>query len=70
MNLSSADKQLLLQVARESIAAHLQGKAATPVKATSPVLGESGEPSSLCIAGGNSGVASAILKPSNLSCKR
>ena len=40
MNLSPADKQLLLQVARDSIAAHLQGKAATPVKATSPVLEE------------------------------
>ncbi len=41
MNLSSADKQLLLHVARDSIAAHLQGKAAAPVKATSPVLEES-----------------------------
>jgi AmmeMemoRadiSam system protein A len=40
MNLSPADKKLLLQVARDSIAAHLQGKAVTPVKATSPVLEE------------------------------
>ena len=40
MNLSPADKQLLLQVARDSITAELQGKAATPVKASSPVLGE------------------------------
>ena len=38
MNLSTADKQLLLHVARDSIDAQLQGKAATPVKATSPVL--------------------------------
>ena len=40
MNLSPADKQLLLQVARDSIAAQLKGKAATPVKATAPVLEE------------------------------
>jgi len=40
MNLSPADKQLLLQVARDSIAVRLQGKAATPVKATSAVLEE------------------------------
>jgi AmmeMemoRadiSam system protein A len=40
MNLSPADKQLLLQVARDSIAARLKGKAATPVKATAPVLEE------------------------------
>lgn len=40
MNLSTADKQLLLQVARDSIAAQLKGKAATPVKASSPVLEE------------------------------
>ncbi len=40
MNLSPADRQLLLQVARDSIAAHLQGKAAAPAKATSPVLEE------------------------------
>jgi AmmeMemoRadiSam system protein A len=40
MNLSTADKQLLLQVARDSIAAQLKGKAATPVQATSPVLEE------------------------------
>ena len=40
MNLSPADKQLLLQVARDSIASHLQGKAATPAKGTSPVLEE------------------------------
>jgi AmmeMemoRadiSam system protein A len=40
MNLSPADKQFLLQVARDSIAARLKGKAATPVKATSPVLEE------------------------------
>ena len=33
MDLSSADKQLLLHVARDSIAAHLQGKAAAPLKA-------------------------------------
>jgi AmmeMemoRadiSam system protein A len=40
MDLSSADKQLLLHVARDSIAAHLQGKAAAPLKASSPVLEE------------------------------
>jgi AmmeMemoRadiSam system protein A len=40
MNLSPADKQLLLQVARDSIAAQLKGKATTPVKASSPVLEE------------------------------
>ena len=40
MNLSPADKQLLLQVARDSIAAQLKGKAATPVKVSSPVLEE------------------------------
>jgi AmmeMemoRadiSam system protein A len=40
MDLSPADKKLLLQVARDSIAAQLQGKAATTVKATSPVLEE------------------------------
>ena len=40
MNLSPADKKLLLQVARDSIAARLQGKAATPVKVSSPVLEE------------------------------
>ena len=40
MNLSSADKQLLLQTARDSIAAQLTGKTAVPVKTASPVLGE------------------------------
>jgi AmmeMemoRadiSam system protein A len=40
MNLSPADKQLLLQVARDSIAARLTGKAATPVKTAAPVLQE------------------------------
>ena len=40
MDLSSADKQLLLHVARDSIAAHLQGKAAAPLQASSPVLEE------------------------------
>lgn len=40
MNLSTADKQLLLQVARDSIEAHLKGKAATPIKTFSPVLQE------------------------------
>jgi AmmeMemoRadiSam system protein A len=40
MNLSTADKQLLLQAARDSITAQLKGKAATPVKAPSPVLEE------------------------------
>jgi AmmeMemoRadiSam system protein A len=40
MNLSPADKQLLLQVARGSIASQLKGKAAAPVEATSPVLKE------------------------------
>ncbi len=40
MNLSTAEKQLLLQVARDSIAAQLKGKAAAPVKASSPVLTE------------------------------
>jgi AmmeMemoRadiSam system protein A len=38
MNLTAADKQLLLQVARDSIKAQLQGKAATPVQVTSPVM--------------------------------
>jgi AmmeMemoRadiSam system protein A len=40
MNLSTADKQLLLHVARDSIEAHLKGKAATPVKTDSNVLCE------------------------------
>ncbi len=40
MNLSTADKQLLLHVARDSIEAHLKGKSATPVKTESPVLCE------------------------------
>ena len=40
MNLSTADKELLLHVARDSIEAHLKGKAATPVKTDSPVLCE------------------------------
>ena len=40
MNLSAADKQLLLQVARDSIAAQLQGKTAAPVQAVSSVLRE------------------------------
>ena len=40
MNLSTADKQLLLQVARDSIAAQLTGKPATPVQTSSPVLQE------------------------------
>jgi AmmeMemoRadiSam system protein A len=40
MNLSTADKQLLLHVARDSIEAHLKGKAATPVKTESEVLCE------------------------------
>ena len=40
MNLSTADQQLLLQVARDSIAAHLKGKAAAPVKTESAVLSE------------------------------
>jgi AmmeMemoRadiSam system protein A len=40
MNLSTADKQLLLHVARDSIEAHLKDKAATPVKTESPVLCE------------------------------
>jgi AmmeMemoRadiSam system protein A len=40
MNLKSADKKLLLQVARDSISAQLKGKAGTPVKATAPVLEE------------------------------
>jgi AmmeMemoRadiSam system protein A len=40
MNLSTADKQLLLHVARDSIEAHLNGKSATPVKTESPVLCE------------------------------
>jgi AmmeMemoRadiSam system protein A len=40
MNLNAADKQLLLEVARDSIAARLKGKAATPVKVSSPVLEE------------------------------
>ena len=40
MNLSTADKQLLLHVARDSIEAHLKGKAATSVKTDSAVLCE------------------------------
>ncbi len=40
MNLNTADQQLLLQVARDSIEAHLKDKAATPVKTSSPVLSE------------------------------
>lgn len=40
MNLSPADKHLLLEVARDSIAAHLKGKAAPPVKSSSPVMQE------------------------------
>jgi AmmeMemoRadiSam system protein A len=40
MNLSTADKQLLLQVARDSITGQLKGKAAAMVKASSPVLEE------------------------------
>lgn len=40
MNLSTADQQLLLKVARDSIAAHLQGREPNPVKTSSPVLQE------------------------------
>ena len=40
MDLSTADKQLLLQVARDSIAAQLKGKAASLVQVSSPVLEE------------------------------
>jgi uncharacterized protein len=40
MNLSTADKQLLLHVAKDSIEAHLKDKAATPVKTDSAVLCE------------------------------
>jgi AmmeMemoRadiSam system protein A len=40
MKLSTADKQLLLHVARDSIEAHLKGKSATPVKTDSAVLCE------------------------------
>jgi AmmeMemoRadiSam system protein A len=40
MNLSPADKQLLLQVARDTIASRLKGKAAIPAKVSSPVLDE------------------------------
>ena len=40
MNLSTADQQLLLQVARNSIAAHLEGKTATPVQTSSAVVRE------------------------------
>jgi AmmeMemoRadiSam system protein A len=40
MNLSTADKQLLLQVARDSIAAHLEGKTPPLVKASSAVVRE------------------------------
>jgi AmmeMemoRadiSam system protein A len=40
MNLSTADKELLLHVARDSIEAHLKGKAATPVKTDSTILSE------------------------------
>jgi AmmeMemoRadiSam system protein A len=41
MNLTAADRQLLLNVARDSIEANLKGKAATPVKTSSDVLCES-----------------------------
>jgi AmmeMemoRadiSam system protein A len=40
MTLTAADKQLLLHVARDSIEAQFKGKAAPPVKVTSPVLQE------------------------------
>jgi uncharacterized protein len=40
MNLTTADKQLLLQVARDSIAAQLTGKTAPPAQTASPVLRE------------------------------
>jgi AmmeMemoRadiSam system protein A len=40
MNLSTADKQLLLQTARDSIAAQFTGKAAAPVETASTVLKE------------------------------
>ena len=40
MNLTDADKNLLLSQARASIEAHLQDKSAPPVKDPSPVLGE------------------------------
>ena len=40
MNLTTADQQLLLHVARDSIEAHLKGKSAIPVKTDSPVLCE------------------------------
>jgi len=40
MNLSPADKKLLLEVARDSIAARLTGKAATSAPTSSPVLRE------------------------------
>lgn len=40
MNLTAADKQLLLKVARDSIAAQLTGKAATPIKTSAPVMKE------------------------------
>jgi AmmeMemoRadiSam system protein A len=40
MDLSTADRQLLLQVARDSIAAQLKGKTATPVQTSAPVLQE------------------------------
>jgi len=56
MNLSAADKQLLLHVARDSIAAQLKGKAATPVQASSPVLEEFRGAFVPCIAGGNCGL--------------
>jgi hypothetical protein len=70
MDLNPADKQLLLQVARDTIAAQLQGKAATPVKAASAVLKEFRGAFVSLHRRGNCGVASAILKQSNLSCKR
>jgi AmmeMemoRadiSam system protein A len=40
MNLTDADKKLLLTQARASIEAHLRDKSVPPVKETSPVLGE------------------------------
>jgi AmmeMemoRadiSam system protein A len=40
MNLTAADKQLLLQVARDSIACQLTGRAPEPVQTSSPVFQE------------------------------
>ena len=65
MNLSAADKKMLLQMARASIEAHLLDKPVPTLKDAPPVLGEPGGSLCRCTAGGNSGAASAIWRRSN-----